>query len=142
MGLVAVAVMLVCAGCGGVTPLTRSSCVTVPKSPPQSQLVASGESVTVRVGTVLYVFLIEPEEYSNPPYPSAFPWQTPVSASPAVLRRVRLCPSRTAYSLSLTITAFRALAAGHTTLSADLVPSWHTVARAPRRYRAIVIVKR
>jgi hypothetical protein len=146
LGLVALAVVFVCATWSGLAAGTPS-CLTVPESIPQNQLLLTGGSTTARVGAVLYVVLVEPEMpatpemYVRPDYPHGFPWQAPISVDRAVLKRVRLCPSRTASTLPLTVTGFRAQAAGLTTISARLTARWRAVSRVLRPFRATVIVR-
>jgi hypothetical protein len=118
------------------------SCLTEPRSIPQSELVENGRTIVAHVGTVVFVALVEPEHYLRPSYPTIFPWQPPTSADRNVLGQVRLCPSHGASSLPVSYAAFRAIAAGRTTVSASLVPQWRTERNKPPRYRATVVVKR
>jgi hypothetical protein len=108
-----------------------------------------GATLTVKVGTVVYVELVEAEKYlswpaGTKPPPRVFPWAAARSSDPSVLRRVALCPSSGASTLPIVVYAFRALTPGTTTLTAPIAQAWKRVKPARRRglhpYRATVIV--
>jgi hypothetical protein len=109
----------------------------------------SGGTLTVKVGAVVYVELVEAEKYlswpaDTKPPPRVFPWARSRSAAPSVLRRVALCPSSGAYTLPVVVYAFRALTPGTATLTAPIAQAWRRIKPARRRglhpYRATVIV--
>jgi hypothetical protein len=109
----------------------------------------SGATLTVKVGAVVYVELVEAEKYlswpaGTKPPPRVFPWAAARSSDPSVLRRVALCPSSGPYTLPVVVYAFRALTPGTATLTAPIAQAWKNVKPARRRglhpYRATVIV--
>lgn len=111
----------------------------------------SGATLTVKVGTVVYVELVEAEKYlswstGTKPLPRVFPWATARSSDPSVLRRVALCPSNRIYTLPVIVYAFHALTPGTTTLTAPITQTWKHVKPARRRglhpYHATVTVTR
>jgi hypothetical protein len=114
------------AGCG--TSSTHA-CVTVPQSIPDSRLLTNGTKLTVPVGAIVYVALVEAEEYSSGP---GFPWLTPVTSNRAVLVPVRLCKRTGASSLAVTVTGFRALRPGKAMLTAALAPRWRSLQTSPK----------
>ena len=109
----------------------------------------SGATLTVKVGAVVYVELVEAEKYlswpaGTKPPPRVFPWAVARSSGPSVLRRVALCPSSGASTLPVVVYAFRALTPGTSTLTAPIAQAWKHIKPARRRglhpYRATVIV--
>jgi hypothetical protein len=124
-------------------------CVRSPARLPPSIAPESGATLTVQVGAVVYVELVEAEEYlswpaGTKPPPRVFPWAAARSSDPRVLERVALCPSRGVFTLPVVVYAFRALRPGTATLTAPITPAWKRVKPARRRglhpYRATVIV--
>jgi hypothetical protein len=125
-------------------------CVRSPARLPPSIAPEGGATVTVRVGAVVYVELVEAEEYlsglagAKPP-PRVFPWAAARSSDPRVLERVALCRSREVSTLPLVVYAFRALRPGATTLTAPIARAWERAEPARRRglrpYRATVLVR-
>lgn len=127
-----------------------TGCVRSPTALPPSIAPESGATLTVKMGTVVYVELVEAEKYlswptGTKPPPPAFPWAAARSSDPSVLERVTLCPSTGAAStLPVAVYAFRALSTGTATLTAPIAPAWKRAKPARRRglqpYRARVIV--
>ncbi len=124
-------------------------CVRSPPRLPPSIAPESGAALTVQVGIVVYVELVEAEQYlswpaGTKPPPRTFPWAAARSSDPRVLERVALCPSREVSTLPVMVYAFRALRAGTARLTAPIVPVWKRAKPARRRglhpYRATVIV--
>jgi hypothetical protein len=124
-------------------------CVRSPTRLPPSIAPESGTTLTVHLGTVVYVELVEAEEYlswpaGTKPPPRVFPWAGARSSDPRVLQRVLLCPSRGISTLPVVVYAFRALRPGTATLIAPVAPAWKRAKPALRRglhpYRATVIV--
>ena len=77
----------------------------------------NGAALTVKVGAVVYVELVEAEKYlswptGTKPPPRVFPWAAARSSDPSVLQRMALCPSRAVSTLPLVVYAFRALRTG------------------------------
>jgi hypothetical protein len=131
--------VLCVAGCGQGS-VQSDSCVSVPQMFRQDRLVASGATIHVPVGAVLWVALVESAEYSASRYPTSFPWLTPTSSNQDVISPVRLCPRRSMYSLPVRIAGFRAVGDGDAILLAKLAPRWRGRTRAVQNYRATVIV--
>lgn len=75
------------AGCGSSS---AHACVTAPQPFPSNPLLTSGTELTVPVGAIVYVVLVEPAAYSGP----GFPWLTPTSSDPSVLARASLQADR------------------------------------------------
>lgn len=125
-------VALAVAACGTSSAHTR---ITVPQSIPNNRLLTSGTTLTVPVGTIVYVVLVEAEEYeighvgAESP---GFPWLTPTSSDRTVLAPVHLCKQTVASSLASTVTGFRAPRRGSATLTAPLAPGWRTGKIKPR----------
>jgi hypothetical protein len=126
-------------------------CVRSPARFPWSIAPESGATLTVKVGAVVYVELVEAEKYlswptGTKPPPRVFPWAAAHSSDPSVLRRVALCPSREVSTLPIMAYAFRGLRPGKATLTAPIAPAWKRAKPARRRglrpYRATVIVVR
>lgn len=124
-------------------------CVSSPARLPPSIAPEGGATLTVQVGAVVYVELVEAEEYlswpaGTKPPPRVFPWAAARSSDPHVLERVALCPSRGVFTLPVVVYAFRALRPGTVTLTAPIAPAWKRAKPARRRglhpYRATVIV--
>jgi len=125
------------------------NCVRTPERLPPSITPEDGATLTVQVGTVVYVELVEAEKYlswpaGTKPPPAVFPWAAAHSSDPSMLERVALCPSRETYTLPVVIYAFRALHPGTATLTAPIAPAWKRAKPARRRglhpYHATVIV--
>lgn len=106
--------------------------------------VGSGQTVRVPVGAVVYVELAESEKYLNGSLPRSFPWSTPVSSSPSILRPVALCRAPRVSTLPVRVSAFRASHPGTVRVAAPLAGAWRALAPARRRglhaYAATVIV--
>jgi hypothetical protein len=126
-----------------------NGCVRSPRTFLPSIAPESGAILTVKVGAVVYVELVEAEKYlswpaGTKPAPRVFPWAAARSSETSVLRRVALCPSSGAYTLPVVVYAFRALTPGTATLTAPIAQAWKRVKPARRRglhpYRATVIV--
>lgn len=126
-----------------------NGCVRSPTTFLPSIAPESGATLTVKVGAVVYVELVEAEKYlswpaGTKPPPRVFPWAAARSSDPSVLQRVALCPSSGASTLPVVVYAFRALTPGTTTLTAPIAQAWKRVKPARRRglhpYRATVIV--
>jgi hypothetical protein len=86
----------------------------------------------VNEGQVVYVTLAAGEEIE--PAPSSFPWPTPKSSNTKVLVRVPICkypPLIT--SEALTVTAFRAVGTGTTTVTAPLSRAWQKWQTGPHQ---------
>jgi hypothetical protein len=104
--------------------------------------------VTVKVGAVVYVELVEAEKYlswptgAKPP-PPVFPWASARSSDRDVLRPVALCPSRRFYTIPVVVYAFRTLRPGAATLEAPIATAWKRIEPARRRglhpYRVTVV---
>jgi hypothetical protein len=109
----------------------------------------NGATLTVKVGAVVDVELVEAEKYlswpaGTKPPPRVFPWAAARSSDPSVLQRMALCPSRAVSTLPIVVYAFRGLRPGTATLTVPIAPAWKRV-KLPRRrglhpYRATVIV--
>jgi hypothetical protein len=124
-------------------------CARSPAILPSSVAPEGGATLTVQVGAVVYVELVEAEKYlswpaGTKPPPRAFPWAAAHSSDSHVLERVALCPSREMSTLPVVVYAFRALRPGTATLTAPIAPAWKRVKPARRRglhpYRATVVV--
>jgi hypothetical protein len=149
-GAVLCAVVLAACGRPDTSPGEGpNGCVRSPTTLSPSIAPESGATLTVKVGAVVYVELVEAEKYlswpaGTKPPPRVFPWAAARSSDPSVLRRVALCPSSGTSTLPVVVYAFRALTPGTTTLTAPLAQAWKRVKPARRRglhpYRAIVIV--
>jgi hypothetical protein len=100
----------------------------VPQSFPNNRLLTSGTRLTVPVGAIVFVALVEAEEYDGP----GFPWLAPTSSDSTVLAPVHLCARTGASSLALTVTGFRAVRPGEATLSAPLAPAWRSLKLRPQ----------
>jgi hypothetical protein len=137
---IAVLCTAVLAACGtSDAPARRTSCVRSPATLSPRFSPESGATVTVKVGAVVYVELVEAEMYMSwtpgtKPPPRFFPWGTARSSDPRVLRRVALCPSGgPSPTLPIEDYAFRALRPGTATLTAPIVSAWKRVKPARRR---------
>ncbi len=128
--------MFCLAGCGQASV---HPCVAI-QTLPRDGVVASGATIRAPVGAMLWVALAEGYKYSIAPYPTSFPWLTPTSSAQNVLRPVRLCPNRAAYSLPVRIAGFRAVGEGDAILLAKLATPWRGRTPAIQSYRATVIV--
>ena len=150
-GVVLCAIVLAVCGRPGTSPgESPNGCVRSPRTF-LSGIVApeSGATLTVKVGAVVYVELVEAEKYlswpaGTKPPPRVFPWAAARSSDPSVLRRLALCPSSELSTLPVVVYAFRALTPGTATLTAPIAQAWKRVKPARRRglhpYRATVIV--
>lgn len=119
------------------------ACSSVPSPIPLARLVQSGTKMKVHVGAIVYAVLAEPERYATGlSHPTGFPWASPRSSQPKVLRTVRLCQPTTGSSLPTMVAAFRASRAGTAVVSAPLGVSWRAVKSGPRPFRAVVTVVR
>ncbi len=125
------------------------NCMRSPARLPPSIAPEGGATLTVQLGAVVYVELVEAEKYlswpaGTKPPPRVFPWAATRSSDPRVLERVALCPSRRMYTLPVAVYAFRALRPGTATLTAPIAPAWKRAKPSRRRglhpYRAAVIV--
>jgi hypothetical protein len=149
-GAVLCAVVLAACGRPGTSPgEVPNGCVRSPTTLSPGIAPKSGATLTVKVGAVVYVELVEAEKYlswpaGTKPPPRVFPWAAARSSGPSVLRRVALCPSSGASTLPVVVYAFRALTPGTSTLTAPIAQAWKRVKPARRRglhpYRATVIV--
>jgi hypothetical protein len=119
------------------------------RSPARLIAPEGGATLTVQVGAVVYVELVEAEEYlswpaGTKPPPRVFPWAAARSSDHRVLERVALCPGREVSTLPVMVYAFRALRPGTATLTAPIATAWKRTKPARRRglhpYRATVIV--
>jgi hypothetical protein len=127
----------------------HKDCVRYPARLPPSIAPGGGATLTVQVGTVIYVVLVEAEKYlswpaGTKPPPRVFPWAAARSSQRRVLEHAALCASREVSTLPVVVYAFRALRPGTATLTAPIAPAWRRATPARRRglhpYRATVIV--
>ena len=149
-GAVLCAVVLAACGRPGTFPGEGpNGCVSSPTTLSPSIAPESGATLTVKVGAVVYVELVEAEKYlswaaGTKPPPRVFPWAAARSSDPSVLRRVALCPSSGVSTVTIVVYAFRALTPGTATLTAPIAQAWKRVKPVRRRglhpYRATVIV--
>lgn len=109
------------AGCGGSHRL--SACVDW--NPP------GHEVTTTDVGALVYVPLIEPENYTGRGFPRGFPWTPPVSSNPGVLKPVAVCQKGLVFSLPVEAFAFRAVRPGMATVSTSLAGQWRSAKLPP-----------
>jgi hypothetical protein len=125
-----------------------NGCVRSPATFSPSIAPESGATLTVKVGAVVYVELVEAEKYlswptGTKPPPRVFPWAAAHSSDPSLLRHVALCPSREVSTLPIVVYAFRALRPGTATLTAPIATAWKRVEPGRRRglhpYRVTVI---
>ena len=147
-GGVLCAVVLAACGRAGTSPgKVPIGCVRSPTT--LSIAPESGATLTVKVGAVVYVELVEAEKYlswpaGTKPPPRVSPWAAARSSDPSVLRRVALCPSGGASTLPVVVYAFRAMSPGTAILTAPIAQAWTRVKPTRRRglrpYRATVIV--
>jgi hypothetical protein len=128
---VLLALPVLCVGClaaGSVSASATAACITTPVRIGRLAL-PNGHKIRVRVRELVYVELVAPEKYSSP-----FPWLTPASSNSHVLKRVPLCATQFPLStLSLGISAFRALHAGTASITAPLAPVWRALKPSRRR---------
>jgi hypothetical protein len=103
--------------------LVRSPRGCVPRDISSGGALVNGADLTIQKGQVLYVVLEEPAEPG--PVPNSFPWPTPTSSNPRILKRVPLCKHLDVSTVALTITAFRAIGTGTATVTAPLSRAWH-----------------
>lgn len=131
--LCAVAVLGIGA-CGGSS---GDSCVTVPEPISSASLITNGTKLTVRVGAIVYVVLVQSASYTAGP---GFPWLTPRSSDLTVFAPLHLCKRTGASSLPLSVTGFRAVHPGTATLTAPLAPPWRSLKTRPSSSRSSVTV--
>jgi hypothetical protein len=126
----------------------RSGCLRFPTRFSRGVAPQSGATVTVNVGAVVYVELVEAEKYlswpaGTKPPPPVFPWARARSSDPDVLRAVALCPNRGINTLPVVVYAFRVIRPGTAVLEAPIATAWKRVEPARRRglrhYRVKVI---
>jgi hypothetical protein len=142
--ILSVVVALGVAACGGSSPRrsTRPSARgCAPRNIPAGRSLASGRTLVIRSGVVVYVALVEPEKYASEPYPQSFPWLEPSSSNSRVLTSIPLCGHINVSSLPLTVTAFRAGRPGSATLLAPLAPAWRSKHAGFAAFRASVTVR-
>jgi hypothetical protein len=144
------AVLAACGDSGAVPGQGPTGCVRSPATLSPAIAPESGATLTVEVGALVYVELVEGERYlswpkGGKPPPGGFPWSVARSSHPDVLGRVALCPSRGISTLPVVVYAFRALGPGTATLTSPVAPAWKHVKPARRHglrpYRATVIVR-
>lgn len=89
--------------------------------------------------------LIEPDKYASRSFPASFPWLTPASSSPHILKELPVCAPRSLSTLPLRLSAFRALRGGTVTITAPLAPAWRALTPSRRRglhaYHAVVRIR-
>lgn len=137
-----------CLGCsagGTATVHPKQACIDAPVDIGR-QALPSGRNKSLSVGGIIYVELIKPERYSSAPYPPGFPWLTPASSPPSVLKQVPICATRLRPStLSLRVSAFEALRDGSARIVAPLASTWRRLKPAQRQgldtYDAVVHVQ-
>jgi hypothetical protein len=148
--MLCVAVLAACGSSAGmVSRKDTEGCVRSPARFLPSIAPDSGATLTVRVGAVVYVELVESEKYlsrsaGTKPPPREFPWAAARSSDAGILKRVALCPGREVSTLPIVAYAFRALRPGMATLTAPIAPAWKRVKPLRRHglrpYRASMIV--
>lgn len=125
------AVPALCLGCstaGSASGGAKAACINAPAAIGKHALANKG-AITVSVGELVYVELVEPARYSSRP----FAWLMPASSNAHVLKRVPVCVTHRAPStLPLRINAFRALRSGTARITAPLSPAWRALKRAQR----------
>jgi hypothetical protein len=114
------------------------ACVTVPQTIPSNRLITGGTKLTVPVGAIVYVVLVEPENDAGGP---GFPWLTPTSSNRRVLAPVHLCKRTGSSSLPNTVTGFRARRHGKASVTARIARPWRALKTRPRPARAAVRVR-
>jgi hypothetical protein len=129
------AVVLGMAACG---TSSANACVTIPQTIPSNRLITSGTKLTVPIGAIVFVVLVEDEDETSVP---GFPWLTPTSSNRTVLAPVHLCPRTGASTLPNTVTAFRARHHGKASLTARLAAGWRSINSGPQPARASVTVR-
>ena len=122
---------------------TGGRCVKEPAEFSRSVAPRSGATLTVKVGALVYVPLVEGKPYRSSlpgekPPPTVFPWTAARSSNRAVLRPVAVCPSRYRTSLPVRVYSFRAVRPGTATLTAGVAPAWTRYKPARRRARRTV----
>lgn len=122
------------ASCGTSSSHT---CVAVPQTITDNRLITNGSNLTVPVGAIVYVVLVEADSFTSGP---GFPWLTPKSSDRTVLAPVHLCKLTRASTLPRTVTGFRALHRGHATVTAPLTPRWRSFKTRPQPARDSVTV--
>lgn len=119
----------------------KAACITAPVRIGRLAI-PNGHTISVSVGELVYVELVAPEKYVSP-----FPWLTPASSNSHVLKRMPLCATTKLRpsTLSLGISAFKALRAGTASITAPLAPAWRALKPSRRRglraYHAVVHIR-
>lgn len=125
---------------GSLNAAAKTACITAPGRIGRLAL-PSGQTISVSVGELVYVELVEPESYVSRP----FAWLTPASSDPHVLKRVPVCATKIPSTLALRVDAFRALHGGTAKISAPLAPVWRALKPSQRpelnAYKATVHVR-
>jgi hypothetical protein len=134
-GFVCIAVAVVAAGCATAST-TAHACTPVPRSYDHRDLLTNGQRQTARVGTIIYVGLVQCMTPGTPP--QGFPWQGPQSSDRHVLAPLRMCPDHGSYSLNTSVSGFRAAKTGQASITAALTPAWR--GNVFRAYQATVVV--
>ena len=118
----------------------KGACITAPVRIGRLAL-PNGQTITVSVGELVYVELVEPAKYSSP----SFAWLTPASSNSDVLKQVPVCATKLPSTLPLRVSAFRALRGGTARITAPLAPAWRALKPSQRpglrAYKATVHVR-
>jgi hypothetical protein len=95
-----------------------------PEASPLSDYVTDQDLYTVHRGAIVAIYLVEPEMYLTSSR-ATFPWVTPTSSDGAVLEPVISCSQGPQVpSLPVSITLFRAVGVGRTSVRAGLSTEW------------------
>jgi hypothetical protein len=125
-------------------PAARAPCINIRHGIPRGgKIITPGTQAHVTPGVLVFVVLVEAAAYTTARYPTVFPWLTPTSSNPPVLRPVPLCSAKNlpATTLPVRVAAFRARRPGRAYLSARLSKAWRKATRTPfTAYRAVVLV--
>ena len=133
----AVAVVVMAGGSGSSS---AANCIT-PSRLSHAHFLADGVTISVRVGALIEVELVEPALPSG--YPMSFPWVMPRVSNAHVLVAVTLCGHHSApSSLAVSITLFRAVHTGSVTIAARLARPWEPVKSGLRPFSGRVTVAR
>ena len=133
----AVAAVVMLTGSGSSA---AANCIT-PSRLSHAHFLANGVTISVHVGALIEVELVEPALPSG--YPLSFPWVTPRVSNAHVLAAVTLCRHHSApSSLEVSITLFRAVHAGRVTIAARLARPWEPVKNGLRPFSGGVTVAR
>jgi hypothetical protein len=116
----------------------RSTACAPPLGLRGGRVIPEGARATVTAGTIVYVALVEPEKYTS--QRQGFPWLSTASSNPHVLVPTPLCADTAIYSLSVSLSAFRATHAGEATLAAPLASPWRSLKMGPRPYQSTVTI--